>query len=36
MIEMGPTRLRAVTHYDVTRTDCETAIGVLRELLRGS
>jgi threonine aldolase len=30
---VGGTRLRAVTHYDVTRSQCETAIAALREVL---
>ena len=29
----GGTRLRALTHYDVTRSECETAASVLRSVL---
>jgi threonine aldolase len=32
-LALGPTRLRAVTHLDVDRTGCETAVGVFREIL---
>ena len=32
---MGPTRVRAVTHLDVTRAEVETAAGVLGEMLAG-
>jgi threonine aldolase len=29
---IGGSRLRAVTHYDVSRAQCETAIAALREV----
>ena len=29
---VGPTRVRMVTHYDVTRSMCEEAIGAVREI----
>jgi threonine aldolase len=29
---VGPTRVRMVTHYDVTRAMCEEAIGAVREI----
>jgi threonine aldolase len=32
---LGPRMIRAVTHLDVTKTQCLTAGGVLGELLRG-
>jgi threonine aldolase len=30
----GPSRVRFVTHYDVSRADCETAAGAVREILK--
>jgi threonine aldolase len=30
---IGPDIMRAVTHYDVTREDCETAVGAIRDIL---
>lgn len=30
----GPSRVRFVTHYDVSRADCEIAIGSVREILQ--
>lgn len=30
---LGPTIMRAVTHFDVSKKDCETAIGVVREVV---
>lgn len=35
MIAMGPTRVRAVTHYDVSRAECETAAGAVAEVVKG-
>jgi threonine aldolase len=32
---IGPHAVRLVTHFDVSREDCERAAGVLRELLQG-
>ena len=29
----SPRQMRAVTHYDVTRADCATAVGILAEAL---
>jgi len=34
MTQMGPGRIRAVTHMDVDRAGIETAIETLREVLR--
>jgi hypothetical protein len=31
--EWSPTRIRLVTHLDVSADDCATAAGVLRDLL---
>ena len=31
---VGPEQVRLVTHADVSRTECERAAGLLRELLR--
>ncbi len=30
------TKIRAVTHHDVTKADCETAVSVLAEAVRAS
>jgi threonine aldolase len=30
----GPARVRFVTHYDVSRADCEATVGAVREILR--
>jgi len=35
MIAMGPSRIRAVTHLDVSRQGIETALEVIREVLQG-
>ena len=32
---LGGTRMRLVTHHDVDRQDCETAMAVMREILTG-
>ena len=34
MIAMGPSRIRAVTHLDVSRLDIETALDLIREILQ--
>jgi threonine aldolase len=34
-IDLDPTRLRLVTHLDVTRADCERALGAFRSVLEG-
>ena len=33
-LSMGPRRLRLVTHLDVSRADCERAVGIFTELAR--
>lgn len=35
MIAMGPSRIRAVTHLDISRQDIETALDVIRDVLQG-
>ena len=35
MIAMGPSRIRAVTHLDVSRQGIETALDVIRDVLQG-
>jgi threonine aldolase len=35
MIAMGPSRLRAVTHLDVSRQGIETALDIIRDVLQG-
>ena len=35
MIAMGPSRIRAVTHLDVSRQGIETALDIIRDVLRG-
>jgi threonine aldolase len=32
---ISPTRMRLLTHVDVSRADCEEAVGVIREVAAG-